>query len=184
MALFDAVRNVCDVLKPCGWGDLMRAHGIDLGANNLAEELRKPVAVDRTISGFEDFAVEGVRGIEPGSPARSVLYHALASPNVLTNGRGGPLLRFPTLAEIEHIENYVFGVQAPSIDELKARTHGLALAICVFAYEYRPSVDTCHGLHADLVLSRTGVARVGTTSPHYDADVAALRCAKAVLFAL
>src|SRR5258708_15902720 len=42
-----------------------------------------------------DFAAGGVRGIEPGSPARSLLYHALASPNVLNGLDGQRLSYFP-----------------------------------------------------------------------------------------
>jgi hypothetical protein len=57
---------------------------------------------------MEDFALEGRRGIEPGRPARSLLYHAFASPAVVTDGAGHALAAFPTAAEIGTVENYVF----------------------------------------------------------------------------
>ena len=41
--------------------------------------------------------------------------------------------------------------------------------VAVFAYQYRVASRTSHLRHADLVYSRTGVARVGTTSASYDA---------------
>ena len=53
--------------------------------------LSQPLSqIDRTVPGFEDFALEGQRGIEPGRPARSLLFHALASPNVFGDGSATP----------------------------------------------------------------------------------------------
>ncbi|MCJ8283604.1 MAG: hypothetical protein MJK14_28430, partial [Rivularia sp. ALOHA_DT_140] len=43
------------------------------------------------------------------------------------------------------------------------------MAIVVFASEYRPGSETVHRKHADMCFSRTGVARVGTAAPVYDA---------------
>jgi hypothetical protein len=40
--------------------------------------------------------------------------------------------------------------------------------IATFAYEYRPASATSHRVHADLMFSRTGVARIGTTAPVWD----------------
>jgi hypothetical protein len=64
----------------------MAQHGLHLDATDLAAELRRPLvkaggasSIDRTISGFEDFSPMGTAAIEPGDPARSLLYHALAS---------------------------------------------------------------------------------------------------------
>jgi hypothetical protein len=92
MTLIDDVQAVCR-LAPQGWADLLAQHGLDITASSLAEELaRKLPGIRRDRPGFEDFAMEGRRGIEPGSPARSLLYHALASPNVATGaGHGRPL---------------------------------------------------------------------------------------------
>jgi hypothetical protein len=100
--LIEDVQAVCQRLAPHGWRELLRRQGLDITADELDRELRKDLAdVDRSMAGFEDFAAEGKRGIEPGQPARSLLYHALASPNVLSGAEGEPLAAFPTLAEIQ-----------------------------------------------------------------------------------
>lgn len=170
MALIDEVRKVCKRLAPKGWGELLAQHGLDIGAADLAAELGKKLTnIKRGAKGFEDFAHEGERGVEPGHPARSLLYHALASPNVLTGVGGSELKAFPTLREIDAVENYVYGVRPPTLEELRERAHDAPLAVVVFASEYRPATQTCHRKHADLVFSRTGVARVGTEAPFYDA---------------
>ena len=112
--------------------------------------------------------LEGERGIEPGNPARSLLYHALASPNVREDGAGADLTIFPTPAELEAVENAVYGAAPPSLDEIRERAGGDPLAVVVFALEYRPSPETVHRKHADLCFSRTGHARLGTTDARYD----------------
>ena len=94
-------------------------HGLNPGAPDLAGELQKTLAVDRTLLGFEDFADDGVRAIEPGSPSRSLLYHALASPNVLNAEDGTPLDVFADPAELDALENYIFGVKTPSCPTCK-----------------------------------------------------------------
>jgi hypothetical protein len=171
MPLIDQVKAACSRLASHGWRDLLRAHGLDITATNLAQELSRNLPdIRRSVKGFEDFAREGQRGITPGQPAQSLLYHAFASPNVVARADGSRLTAFPTLAEIEAVENYVFAAEAPSLQQLKNRAGaGARLAVVVFAYEYRPASQTCHKKHADLVFSRTGVARVGTAPAHYDA---------------
>lgn len=173
MALIDDVQTICQRLARHGWRELLLSHGLDIRARDLEQELSKNLPhIDRRLAGFEDFASEGRRGIEPRRPARSLLYHALASPNILVGADGEPLGAFPTLAEIKTIENYVFGVAPPSLDELQDELHkafpGAPMAIVVFATEYRPGAQTVHRRHADLCFSRTGVARVGTAEPLYD----------------
>lgn len=169
MALIDDVTAACERLAPEGWGDLLARHGLELGAPDLrAELLRDLPDLDRDVPGFEDFSPAGRRAIEPGHPASSVLFHALASPNVI-EGAAGELGAFPTLAEIEAVEHFVFGVEPPSLAEVHARFPDAPLAVAVFASEYRPALDTVHRSHADLCLSRTGVARVGTAEEAYDA---------------
>lgn len=162
--LVDAVRSACGRLaRGGGWLELLRErHGLDLAADDLAGELSRPLdRIDRSVPGFEDFAAEGVRGIEPGgSPARSLMFHALASPRV----RG--LDVYPTPAEIEAVENYVYGVRPPSVEDLREQAGGAPpLAIVVYAREYRPADGTAHRRHADMCFSRTGVARIGTSPP-------------------
>lgn len=169
MTLIDDVRDVCRRLAPHGWQELLNHHGLDIMADDLDRELRKELAdIDRGMVGFEDFAAEGRRGIGPGQPARSLLYHALASPNVLSGAEDEPLTAFPTPAEIEAVENYVFGAEPPSVNDLVERFPQAAIAVAVFAAEYRPGAETVHRRHADLCFSRTGVARVGTAEPLYD----------------
>jgi hypothetical protein len=170
MALINEVKKVCDRLAPQGWRDLLLQHGLDITAANLADELSRGLPnVKRGVKGFEDFSLEGRRGITPGQPAKSLLYHAFASANVVMRADGTRLSVFPTLAEIESVENYVFAADAPSLQQLKNRAGTARLAVVVFAYEYRPASQTCHKKHADLVFSRTGVARVGTAPAFYDA---------------
>lgn len=170
MALIDEVKTICARLAPFGWAELLKEHGLDISAANLKKELARELPqIKRRMRGFEDFALEGIRGIEPGHPARSLLYHAFASPNVLTRIDGSDIKKFPTLAELDVIENYVFGAVPPSLEELRERAKGARLGVCVFASEYRPATQTCHKKHADMAFSRTGVARVGTARPLYDA---------------
>ena len=174
MALIDEVKAVCDRLAPLGWRDaLLGASGGQLdirqpGSAALRAELTKQLtAIDRGAAGFSDFSLAGHLAISAGSPANSLLYHALASPNVSQGITG-----FATLKEIETIENFVYGVQTPTLASLRARA-GLSgskrLSVVMFAYEYRPARDTCSRRQADMVFSRTGVSRVGTRAPAYDA---------------
>ena len=84
----------------------------------------------------------------------------------------GALLKgWPTLPEIETIENFIFGIQSATLASIKATAGGAKLAVVVFATEYRPCPDTADGAHADLTFSRTGIARVGTARPKYLPDV-------------
>ncbi|MCX4173393.1 MULTISPECIES: hypothetical protein [Paraburkholderia] len=156
-------------LAPLGWSELLAYHGLNVCAADLAGELTKRLPdIDRSVPGFEDFSLEGVQAIEPGWPARSLLYHAFASPSVTKRNKAGePLHGYPALAEIEAVENYVYALDPPSIEDLRVRAGEARLAIVVFALEYRNAVGTVHQRHADLVFSRTGVARVGTSPAKY-----------------
>ena len=145
----------------------MAKHGFDLAATNLAKALNVPLTIDRSLNGFGDFADDGVRAIEPGSPSRSLFFHALASPNVLQAPDGVPLDRYPTPAELDAVENYIFGVQKLKLADVIARFPGKAFAVVVFACEYRPAPETTHRQHADMVYSRTGNARVGNRPARY-----------------
>ncbi|PZX04542.1 hypothetical protein C7437_10454 [Psychrobacillus insolitus] len=170
LPLIEQVRQICNRLAVHGWRDLFLQHGIDITAADLKQELLKDIQakINRKLKGFEDFSLEGTRGIEPGHPARSLFYHSLASPNVVTGVDGLELTSFPTLRELEIVENYVYGITPPSLSEIRSRVgRNEDLAIVVFASEYRPAPETVHRKHADLSFSRTGVARVGTTEPLY-----------------
>ena len=167
--LIDAVGAACRRLAPAGWGDLLGAHGLDITAADLRAELLRPLPdIRREAPGIEDFAAEATRAVEPGRPAHSLLLHAFASPNVVSGPGGEPLRDFPTLDEIAAVENLVFGIQTPSLAEIAAQFPGTLMAIAVFAAEYRPGPETVHRRHADMCLSRTGVARVGTSDALYD----------------
>ncbi|HKH34860.1 MAG TPA: hypothetical protein VKA80_11990, partial [Beijerinckiaceae bacterium] len=170
--LIDGVRAACRRLARHGWRELLLAATggeLDMGAEDLRRELSKELgSVDRKLPGLADFASAGRRGIELGNPAASLLYHAFASPDVIESRSGKPLTAFPTLAEIEAVENYVYGAKPPNIAELRARAGGSPLAIAVFALDYRRAADTVHGRQADLAFARTGIARIGTVGLHYD----------------
>jgi hypothetical protein len=171
--LIAGVEGVCRRLAQHGWRDLLlrvTSNELDLASSNLAGELAKKLTtIRRDLPGFEDFAAEGQRGIEPGNPARSLLFHALASPAVLQGAPGKPLTGFPTLAELEAVENYVYGVKPPTLAELQASAGNTQLAVVVFAPEYRTMSHTVLRRHADMAFSRTACARVGNAPPHYDA---------------
>jgi hypothetical protein len=169
-SLLQQVRAVLKSLATAdrGWVGLLQAHGLNIAASNLERELSRPLShINRNLAGFEDFALEGQRGIEPGKPAWSLLYHALASPRVLMSAPGRRLCVFPTPAQIEAVENYVFGCVPPSIQDLRVRADDAPLAIVVYAYEYRPAINTVHQKHADVCFSRTGISRVGTRGARY-----------------
>ncbi|MGR3887737.1 hypothetical protein [Pseudomonas sp. 1152_12] len=168
MSLISDVERACTRLAPAGWRDLLLYHGLDITSVTLREELAKPLQIDRTHPGFEDFSADGVRGIEAGRPADSLLLHAFACPNVTTGVMGRALTAFPTAAEIEQLLNYVYGAHPPHIEALQVLAGDAPLGIAVFAYEYRPQPETVHGRQADLCFSRTGIARVGTADALYD----------------
>lgn len=173
MSLLERVTQVCRRLAPGGWHSLMLAHGLDILAVPLKAELLKPLRIDRSVPGFEDFCPTGNRAIEPALPAQSLLFHALASPRVTNDTSGQPLQTYPTPTEIEAVLNYVFGVRPPTLKDLQRQAKAEPLAVAVFASEYRCAADTVHGEHADLCYSRTGIARVGNTSALYSPE---LRC--------
>lgn len=173
--LIDDVLSLTRRLAPRGWAAVLAAHGLDLTKATAAEleaELARELgaSIDRTKPGFEDFAVAGKRGVTPGSPAESLLYHALASPRVKPAGVAPG--DWPTVEELETIENYVYAQRRTTVSGLLARArqaHDVrAVGVVTFAYEYRVAPDTVHRKHADLAFSRTGIARVGTAPEHFD----------------
>jgi hypothetical protein len=169
--LIHTVRKICKRLNESGWGEIFGSHGLDILASDLKRELLRPLDnINRTLPGFSDFAGEGRRGIEPGRPAHSLLFHALASPQVTRCPDGKPIREYPTPAEIQSVENLVYGISPPSIQELRVRVNNAPLAIVVFAYEYRPAISTVHQKHADSCFARVGISRVGTAPCKYLPD--------------
>jgi len=107
MALIDDVAKVLARLAP-KWEGVFTAHGLDITkpASALVAELGRPLLVDHEQPGFEEFAFDGRRGIEPGVPGMSLLYHAFASADVRPAGAAPS--DYPTLDEIDVVENYVY----------------------------------------------------------------------------
>lgn len=173
--LVDEVKKVCDRLaSKSGWRELLLEFGLDISAKDLKAELEKEldpakVKEGRKIPGFEDFSPDGKRGIEHCNPAGSLLFHALASPNVTKDHNSKDLPIFPTLADIEIVENYVYGSKPLTLDEIKEKfkVGSSEVAVAVFASEYRPARETVHRKHADVCFSRTGLMRVGTSDALY-----------------
>lgn len=161
MALIkDLKTKVLDPLAPYGWRELFARHGLDISVptNRLEEELGKLLRVDRSVPGFEEFSLAGVRGVEPGRLGLSLLYHALASPCCTAS----TLSVFPTLAQLDLVENYIYSRSRRTLAELRDPV------LAIFAYQYRDRWRTTHRQHADVSFSRTGVSRVGTHPAEYD----------------
>lgn len=79
MALITEVKQACRRLAPLGWNTLLRGHDLDISKADLAAELSRDLRIDSNVPGFGDFTTAGKRGIEPGLPAASLLYHVLAA---------------------------------------------------------------------------------------------------------
>ncbi|HUA76070.1 MAG TPA: hypothetical protein VMA86_00265, partial [Acetobacteraceae bacterium] len=172
--LIEGVGAACRRLAPLGWRQiLLEATGgeLDITAADLRSEFTKPLTrIDRACPGFGDFDIAGVRAITRGNPDRSLLYHAFASPGVVARRDGAALGSFPTLAEIEAVENFVYGVDPPTIGELERRAEGRSLGIAVYALQYRSAPLSVHAQHAELCFARAGIARLGSIEPFYDAE--------------
>jgi hypothetical protein len=182
MALKNEVFNLCNKLAQNGWRELILSvtnKQLDIkqpSAEKLKNALLAPInKIDREFPGFEDYALEENKGISPRKPASSLLYHSLASPNVLWEDKQKKqkLGYFPSLEEIELVENFVFGITSPSLSLLLSEAGNNEIGVVVFANQYRTAVDTPHQKHADIVFSRTGVSRVGTADLLYNKETRA-----------
>jgi hypothetical protein len=154
-AKFDAL---VQWMKDKGWlqflADKLHIHVDPAGAMAQYQDLLTVPAV----YGFDDFA--GKQLLTPGSPQASLLYHMLASPRVRPDGFLPD--QYPTFLELDTLENVIYSLK----DYSRAPFGDMLLA--VFSYEYRPAFKTPHHQHADLVFSRTGIARIGEFPTHYD----------------
>jgi hypothetical protein len=73
------------------------------------------------------------------------------------------------MRELDTIENYIYSLNNKSLDDFeRERTSGATLVVAVFAYQYRIGGRSPNGRFASTALSRTGVARVGTTNYKFD----------------
>jgi hypothetical protein len=179
MELIDQVSNICKRLSPFGWATLLKRHGLDILADDLKIELFRDISksIDRRVPGFADFTSAGFSGIQPYNPSMSLLYHALASPNVHP-GPGNSLIAndkaYPTIKELDTVENYIFstnhaegGISIRDKEFFASHFQKENLVVAVFAYQYRPGSKSVHGGYADICYSRTGIARIGTQDPQY-----------------
>src|SRR5262249_46600704 len=139
MGLIDDVRAVCRRLADTGWRDAFGMHGLNVEAADLAAELARPLAIQRGAPGLSDLAPNATRAIEPGSLAGSLLYHLLASPDAVMAAVSSNT--YPTLAELDTIENYVFAAAKRKLSDFELPI------VAVFAYQYRVGFRTAHGLH-------------------------------------
>jgi hypothetical protein len=145
---------------------------LDITASDLRAELAKTLGkVDRAYPGFGDFALSGNKAIEPGQPDYSLLYHALAAPTVVADRRGAALRGFPTLAEIDTLENYIYAARGFSLKALRDSYGSMSLAIVTFASHYRNAPMSVSGRHAQLCFARAATARIGNLEPRYDAKL-------------
>ena len=160
-------------MKANGWtGYLQQALGVNLELNgeNLKKELIKELDAGKLSalrqneqSGYDDFS--GERLIQPGFPAYSLLHHTVASPRVRPKG----VKEFLSLSQIDLLENYIYALcdweQLRSLYQIKPNEE---MVFAVFAYEYRTAFKTPHHAYADMVYSRTGIARIGNEPLHFD----------------
>lgn len=161
MTLIEQLKTtVFDVLAPKGWHEFFALHGLDISVPimQLEDELKKPLKVDRTAAGFEEFSLAGIRGVEPGQLGLSLIYHALASPSCVSP----TLLEYPTFSQLDVVENYIFSRTQLTLTELRDPV------LAIFSYQYRDRKRTTHRQHADVIFSRTGVSRVGTYPAKFD----------------
>ncbi|MGI9508237.1 MAG: hypothetical protein ACR2QJ_02675 [Geminicoccaceae bacterium] len=171
MPLIQDLHALLQRLEAGGWKPLFDRLGLDTGSDDLEADLLRDVediAGVRGLDGFEELCSRAKRLVEPGKPAESVLFHAIASPAVRTAPDGTQLTAFPTAADLDLAENVVFGLQPPSLADIEARFPDQHLAVGVFAREYRQKAGTVHAQHADMIFSRTGITRVGTLPPHWE----------------
>ena len=140
-------------LENAGWKQIFSLHGWDLKVDTSQTALN----INRSLEGFDEFAIEGDAAICPGDPSLSLLYHALMHPGITHEA----ISYWPDLEEIDALENYIYSLIYVDAKQLAKLTP------VVMAYEYRTTQRTPHKQHADLVFSRTGVGRVGTHEPEY-----------------
>jgi len=167
MSLADQLWCVWDRLREA-WSPYCTATGLDLTEakpEDLLSRLRRPVEIDRSLPGLEELAANANCGIEPSDPARSLFYHVLASPHVTPEGIADK--DYPTIADLNIVENCIYSATNLDVSGLLRSADGAPLAVGVFAYEYVPAAETIHRCHADMCFSRTGIARVGNSKPHY-----------------
>ena len=118
--------------------------------------------------GLDDFG--GQQLIKRGAPSLSLLYHILASPRVQSKY----VKSYPTLSQLDPLEDYIYSL----VDYENSETNGRKFHRMVLAYEYRPAFKVPpysphkskrKECHAQLVFSRSGIARIGDKEMNYNA---------------
>ncbi|KVD30714.1 hypothetical protein [Burkholderia ubonensis] len=141
------------------WREAFKRHGLDLSDSTApgetANRLRQPLPIDWDDPRIHDLCPSTERAIEPGDPARSLIYHMLALSECPSPDGG------VRLEAIDLLENYIDSL-APLPPDWQT------LDVAVLAYQYRPARRTGHQQHADLVFSRLGIARNGDVDARYD----------------
>ncbi|MBN3784679.1 hypothetical protein G3O06_45320 [Burkholderia sp. Ac-20345] len=144
---------------PAPWREAFKRHGLDLAGSGTPEEtanrLGRPLPIDWDDPRIHDLCADATRAIEPGDPARSLIYHMLALSECPSPDAG------VRLDALDLLENYIASL-APLPPDWQT------LDVAVLAYQYRPARRTGHQQHADLVFSRLGIARNGDTDACYD----------------
>ena len=144
---------------PAPWREAFKRHGLDLADSGTpgetANRLSRPLPIDWDDPRIGDLCPDATRAIEPGDPARSLIYHMLALSECPSPDAG------VRLEALDLLENYIASL-APLPPDWQT------LDIAVLAYQYRPARRTGHQQHADFVFSRLGIARNGDTDACYD----------------
>jgi hypothetical protein len=147
---------------PEGWKRLLlEGLGLDVAAADLASAPTATARIDRARKGFDDLDPSIVRLVEPGQPARSVLYHAFASPRVIPDSANQTW--WPSPQDLDLLEDWI-----TCLVPLAPEVIPSGAVVGMFAYEYRPASEMPHQQHAGFVYSRTGIARVGEAEPTWD----------------
>jgi hypothetical protein len=167
----ESFRAVLRWMEDHGWSELLeQVTGEAFDGDRPLERWVAPVTVRTNFNdqpGFEDFG--GSQWIAPGDPAMSLLYHALASPHVLLPSNHDVSANYASIKQLDAIENYVYALSSLSRDHLTESNGNVGgYELAVMAYEYRTAMRTPHAKHADLVFSRTGIARIGQEPKCYD----------------
>ncbi|WP_298511834.1 hypothetical protein [uncultured Kordia sp.] len=172
----EEIFKLCNKLAQNGWRELILSvtkNQLDIeqnSADKLKEALLMPIdEINRDLEGFDDYRLDGNQGITPMSFSKSLLYHALASPDVIDSN----ITYYPSLEELDLIENFIYSNEIQkegnkqSLASLKAN-YGSKLVVAVFAYQYRTWEESSHRAHAGMNYSRTGISRIGTSESIHD----------------
>ena len=127
--LVDLVRDLLHRIAPA-WEAAFARHGLNLHAADTASELNRALNIDWTDPLVADLCRSTYRAIEPGDPARSLLYHLLARPADRSAGES------VTPDELDLLENYLYSRARPPDDWQKLEIAVLATVVAVSRSPY------------------------------------------------